>query len=272
LNKTAETCFLTPLRRVPSADDDLYALQHHRQVDLHTSIFEQSPWMQVEVPQDCLEQARIQSVYGIDVLTLSLTDKFILQVFHTFKHSFRSWIRPSWLLEIGRCMEVHQDDAALWARVIERAGQTRLTKYIFAFVLQLATRLFQTPIPAPLRCWTKETMSLAVRVWMDAFAVDWAISDWPGSLKNLLLAAEFIPERHLRLQYCRSRLFPRKSHASMGAVATTGRNMFVRLQTARLRYLTHRAAVHLKDMASLPMHHLRWKRALYMSSKDMGRT
>jgi hypothetical protein len=272
LNKTAETCFLTPLRRIPSADDDIYALQHHRQVDLHTSIFEQSPWIQIEVPQDCLGQAHLQNIYGINFLALSLADQFILQVFHAFKHAFRSWIRPSWLLEIGRCMELHQDDAALWTQIMERTGGTNLTKYIFAFVLELVTRLFRTPIPVPLRCWTKGAPSLPVRTWLDAFAVDWAISDWPGSLTNLFLAAEFIPERNLRIQYCRSRLFPRKSHASMGAVATTGRNMFLRLQTARLSYLAHRTAVHLKEMVSLPMQHLRWKRALYMSSKDTART
>ena len=268
LNKTAETCFVTPLRHIPSADDDLYALQHHRQVDLHTSIFEQSSWIQIEVPQDCLEQAHIQNVYGVEFLGLSLADKFILQVFHAFKHSFRSWIRPSWLLEIARCMELHQDDTALWTRIIERAGSTDLTKYIFTFVLELVTRLFRTPIPAPLQDWTKETTSLEVRVWLDAFAVDWAISDWPGSLTNLLLAAEFIPERRLRIQYCRSRLLPRKSHASMGTVVTSSRNMFLKLQATRLSYLAHRAAVHLRDIASLPIQHLRWKRALYMWSKD----
>jgi hypothetical protein len=272
LNKTAETCFLTPLRHIPSADDDLYALQHHRQVDLHTSIFEQSPWIQIQVPQDCLQRAHVQSIYGIDFLALSLADKFILQVFHAFRHSFRSWIRPSWLLEIGRFMQLHQDDTSLWTRIIERAGSTGLTKCIFAFVLDLVTRLFRTPIPAQLQGWTKETTSLAVRVWLDAFAVDWAISDWPGSLTNLLLAAEFIPERRLRIQYCRSRLFPRKSHASMGAVVTSSGNMFLKLQTTRLSYLAHRAAVHLKDMASLPMQHLRWKLALYMWSEDSHRT
>jgi len=113
LNKTAETCFLTPLRHIPSADDDIYALQHHRQVDLHASVFVQSPWIQIEVPQDYLQQAHVQSVYGFDILALSLADKFILQVFHAFKHAFRSWIRPSWILEIGRYMELHQHDTAL---------------------------------------------------------------------------------------------------------------------------------------------------------------
>ena len=270
LNKTGETCFLTPLRHVPTAGDDLYALQHHRQVDLHISIWEQSPWIQIEVPQDCLGQARIHSIYGIDYLGLSLADKFILQVFHAFKHSFRSWIRPSWLLEIGRCMELHQSDAALWTRVIERTGSTHLTQYVFTFVLGLATRLFQTPIPAPLQCWTAEATSLAVRTWLDAFAVDWALSDWPGSLTNLFLAREFIPERKVRIQYCRSRLFPRKSHASLGKVSTTGRNMFLKLQTARLSYVAQRTAAHLKEMIRLPMQHLRWKRALIMPSKGIA--
>jgi len=268
LNKTAETCFVTPLRHIPTAADDLYELQHHRQVDLHTSMWEQSPWVRLEVPQDCLERAHLRSIYGIDFLTLSLADKFILQVSHAFLHSFRSWIRLSWLLEIGRCMELHQDDTTLWTQVIQRAGGARLTKYIFAFVLELVTRLFRTPIPVPLRCWTADAPSLAVRTWLNGFAVDWAVSDWPGSLTNLFLAAEFIPERKLRIQYLRSRLFPRKSHASVGVVSTTGRNMFLKLQTARLSYVAHRTAAHLKDIVSLPLQHLRWKRALYSSPRD----
>ena len=268
LNKTAETCFLTPLRHIPSAGDDLYALQHHRQVDLHTSLFEQSPWIKIEVPQDCLQRAHVQSVYGIDVLALSLADKFILQVFHAFKHAFRSWIRSSWVLEIGRCMELHQHDTTLWTRVIERAGNTRLTKYIFAFVLELVTRMYRTPIPAQLRCWTRGMPSPAIGAWLDAFAVDWAISDWPGSLANLFLAEEFIPDRKLRTQFVRSRLFPKKSHASVGLVSTAGRNMFLRLQSVRLSYIAQRTAAHLKDLARLPLQHLRWKRALYALPRD----
>ena len=268
LNKTAETCFLTPLRHIPSADDDIYALQHHRQVDLHTSLFEQSPWIQIEVPQDCLQQAHIQSVYGIEVLALSLADKFILQVFHAFKHAFRSWIRPSWVLEIGRCMELHQHDTALWTRVIERAGNTRLTKYIFAFVLELVTHMYRTPIPVQLRYWTRGAPSPAIHAWLDAFAVDWAISDWPGSLTNLFLAAEFIPDRKLRIQFLKSRLFPKKSHASVGVVSTAGRTMFLRLQAVRLSYIAQRTAAHLTNLARLPLQHLRWKRVLYASPRD----
>jgi hypothetical protein len=268
LNITGESCFLTPMRHIPSAHDDLYALQRQRQVDLHTSMWEPNPWMHVEVPHDCLEQAQVQTIDGIDFLGLSLADKFILQVLHVFWHSFRSWIRLSWLLEIGRCMELHQDDAALWTSVIERASGSRLTKSIFTFVLRLVTRVFQTPIPAPLQRWTTETTTPTLCAWLDAFAVDWAISDWPGSLTNLLLAAEFIPEPKLRVQYFRSRLLPRKSHTSLGPVAVTGRSMHLRLQAARLSYVVRRTMAHLNDIFGLPAQYLRWRRALNRWSKQ----
>jgi hypothetical protein len=269
LNKTGETCFVTPSRHIPSGDDDLYALQHHRQVDVHTSICEESAWLKLALPQDCLEQAQTHNIDGIQAKALSLEDKFITQVFHAFRHSFRSWVRLSWLLEISRCVEIHQQDTALWHRVVERTNFSRLTRKVFALVLGLVTRLFHTPIPVPLQCWTREARSLRLRTWLNVFAVDWAISDWPGSLTNIFLAAEFIPDRKLRIEYCRSRMLPRKSHALLGAVAAADSNMFFRLQTARLNYVAGRTTAHLKEMIDLPLQHLRWKRALYASRGDI---
>jgi hypothetical protein len=269
LNTAGESCFVTPLRHIPSSDDDLYALQHHRQVDLHIAICEDSPWLSLELPQDCLQHAKTHNINGVEALSLSLEDKFITQVFHAFRHSFRSWVRLSWLLEIGRCVEIHQQDTAFWHRVVERAKGSLLTRRVFALVLGLVTRLFHTPIPSPLQCSTREATSLRLRTWLNVFAVDWAVSDWPGSLKNIFLTTEFIPGRKLRIEYCRSRMLPKKSHASLGAVAATDRNMFLRWQTARLSYVAGRTAAHLKQIIDLPLQHLRWKRALYASRGDI---
>jgi len=88
---------------------------------------------------------------------------------------------------------------------------------------------------------------------------DWAISDWPGSLNNLFLIEEFIPDRRLRMRYLRSRLLPRRSQASLGAVEATDTINSFRLETARIRYLAYRGVVHLKDIASLPGRLIRWK-------------
>jgi Uncharacterised nucleotidyltransferase len=262
VNETSETCFVTPLRHIPSAKDDLYALQSHRQVDLHISIWEPCEWLPVEVPQDCLYLAQFQHRNGFEYLALSLEDKFLLQVLHVFRHSMRSWIRLSWLLEIANCMEKHAENAALWTRLIHRAGEGHLIRPLFAFVLGLVKQLFGTVVPEPLCSWPRTALSPPLRVWLNNFALDWALADWPGSLNNLLLAAEFIPDPRDRRKYWQGRLLPRKAQISLGSVATPSASSFLKLQTARLQYAAQRAVAHLTNIARLPGQQFRWKRAL----------
>jgi hypothetical protein len=267
LNETGESCFLTPLQHIPSPKDDLYAPQKQRQVDLHLSLWEPISWLQVEVPEDCLEYARPQNCDGIECLSLTLEDKFLLQTIHAFRHSFRSWVRVSWLLEIGHCMETHLHDDRFWNAVVRRAGHSRMNKSVFAFVLGLVHRMFGTPIPSVLRAWTEEAMSVSLRAWLDHFAVEWAVSDWPGSLKNVFLAAEFIPDAQLRKQYWHTRLFPRKAQTSIGAMRAANGNLLLQWQAARLGYLAGRARTHAKNILALPWQQLRWKRALESSRR-----
>jgi len=261
VNETGETCFVTPLRHIPSAKDDLYALQRHRQVDLHVSVWEPCAWLQVDAPEDCLDFAEPQHTSGFEYLALSLEDKFLVQVLHVFRHSLRSWIRLSWLLEIANCMEKHEENAHLWNRLIHRADAGRLTKTIFAFVLGLVNQLLGTPIPQPLHAWQNAAVSPSLRVWLNDFALDWALADWPGSLNNLLMAAEFIPNRSDRRKYWQSRLLPGRAHTTLGNIATVNARSFLQLQAARFEYVVQRAAVHLLDIAGLPRQQLRWRRA-----------
>ncbi len=262
LSHSAESCFTTPLRHIPSEADDIYSPQRHRQADLHTSIWEDTPWLKVNVPHDCLQRAETAVLHSVNFYSLSFQDKFLMQVLHLFRHSFRSWIRLSWLLEIATCLQLHSDDAVLWQRVIERAGEDRLTKRIFAFVLSLANRLFDCRVPSGLLSWSSQAFSPTMRTWLEHFSLDWAIADWPGSLNNLFFAAEFIPDRRSRLLYLRSRLLPRKGQTSIGAVATSyGANSW-NVNAARLRYTAGRTAAHLKSLLCLPWQHLRWWKAL----------
>jgi Uncharacterised nucleotidyltransferase len=267
LNESGETCFHTRSRHIPSANDDLYALQPQRQVDMHTSIWEPCSWFPLEVPQNSLEHAQPQRIHGVEQIALSLEDKFLMQVLHLFRHAFRSWIRISWLLELAKCMDKHPQNEALWNRVVARAGNVRLIESIFAFVLGLVARLFHTPIPRPLEIWTAGAMTPAIRAWLDHFGGDWALSDWPGSLNNLFLTAEFIPDPILRMCYWRNRLIPRRTQASLGSIMPSTPQEYLQLQATRVKYLAHRAAVHFKDIASLLWQQDRWKRALESSRR-----
>jgi Uncharacterised nucleotidyltransferase len=265
LSHSAESCFTTPLRHIPSEADDIYSPQRHRQADLHTSIWEDTPWLKVNVPHDCLQHAETAVLHSVHFYSLSFQDKFLMQVLHLFRHSFRSWIRLSWLLEIAACLQLHGDDALLWQRVIERAGEDRLTKRIFVFVLSLANRLFDCRVPSGLLSWSSQAFSPTMRTWLDHFSLDWAIADWPGSLNNLFFAAEFIPDRRSRMLYLRSRLLPRKGQTSIGAVATSHGANSRNVNAARLRYTASRTAAHLKSLLCLPWQHLRWWKALMLA-------
>ena len=110
LSRSEESCFTTPLRHIPSYKDDLYAVQHHRQVDLHVSLSESSSWTELDVPGDCMLHAEPLTLCGVNFHAVSLADRFLGQVLHAFRHSFRSWIRLSWLMEIGRCMDLHGEN------------------------------------------------------------------------------------------------------------------------------------------------------------------
>jgi hypothetical protein len=262
VNESSETCFVTPLRYIPSAQDDLYAVQRHRQVDLHVSIWEPYEWLSVEVPQDCLDFAQPQQTNGLEFLSLSLEDKVLFHTLHLFRHALRSWIRVSWLLEIANCIKYHDKNLTLWNRVIERAGTGRPSKTIFAFVLGMVNRLFCTPIPEPLNLWQSTAMSSPLKAWLNDFALDWVLSDWPGSLNNLFLASEFIPHRRDRMKYWQSRLLPNKTRTPLGSIASATTKSFMKVQAAHLRYVARRAAVHLTDIAVLPRQQIRWRRAL----------
>jgi hypothetical protein len=267
LNESGETCFRTPLQHIPSASDDLYALQHQRQVDLHISIWEPCSWLPLEVPDDSLENVQVQNILGAEVPALPLEDKFLLQVLHAFRHSFRSWVRVSWLLEIARCVELHRDDTALWSRVMKRAGSAPQMKRIFIFVLGLAERLFHCSTPPPVRSWMARASTPSLAAWLDHFSVNWAIADWPGSLENIFLAAEFIPNANLRRQYWRSRLFPKKASTSLGVRSSATQKQWLQWQAARLEYVSHRTAMHMKELMALPFQQMRWRRAVQTSRR-----
>lgn len=265
LSKSGESYFTTPVHHVPSRRDDLYSLQRHRQVDLHTSIWENTPWLTVKVPDNSLKLAESETIQHVEFYALSLEDKILTQVLHVFRHSFRSWTRLSWLLEITRCMEAHRKDEPLWRRVIGRAGEDPPTKSIFAFVLGLANRVFACCIPSTLLSWSSEAASRSMCTWLDNFSVDWAISDWPGSLNNLFITQEFISDRKRRIQYLRSRLLPRRGQTSVGEFATEEGASSWSAYSARLRYVADRSAAHLRSLLCLPWQQFRWWKALMVA-------
>jgi Uncharacterised nucleotidyltransferase len=262
LSYSEESCFTTPLQHVPSSTDDLYAIQHHRQVDLHVSLTESSPWLPLDFPGYGEDTAIPMNISGVSFYGLPLDTRFLAQVVHAFRHSFRSWLRLSWLLEIGHCMDLHHADDALWTRLIEQVGDTLLMKRIFVFVLTLTHRLFGSRIPSRIANWAAEGMTPSLRVWLEHFSEDWALTDWPGSLSNLFVASDFIADSRLRNKYLKSRLIPKRERLTIETRKSNDSERLFVWQIQRWKYVAHRAGVHLGDLVRFPLEQLRWQRAL----------
>lgn len=262
-----ETCFTTPLRHIPSHRDNLYQVQRQRQVDLHVGIWEQSEWTPIIAPEDCVERAEVHFFEGEKSFELPLEDKFLLHVLHVYRHSLRSWVRLSWILELCRFLDLHRDEEALWNRIVERAGDSRAMRRAFAFVLGLAERAFHAPLPGRMRAWLSEAMTGPLLVWLDHFGLEWALADWPGSLGNVLVASELIGDAGLQKAYRRNRLWPRNAQTSIGEVAGGDPRRWGKAQLARLEYLVERALRHARDLAKLPAQQRRWKRELQASER-----
>jgi len=267
LKSNGETCFTTPLRHIPSHSDNVYEVQRHRQVDLHLGIWEESEWTSIMAPADCVKRAEVRIFEGEKSLELSLEDKFLLHVLHIYRHSLRSWARLSWILELCRFLDLHGTEEALWNRIVARAGDSRAMKGAFAFVLGLAERVFHRPLPGRMRAWISEALSGPLEVWLDNFGCEWALSDWPGSLSNVLIASELIGDSGMQGAYWRNRIWPRNAQTSIGDVECADSSMWVKLQLARMAYMAQRALLHARDLCRLPVEQRRWRHALEASGR-----
>jgi len=255
LSTTGESYFTTPSAHTPRAADDLFALQHHRQVDLHVGIWDPVPYVSLEAPSDCLDRARPRLLGDRQVLCLAEEDLFLLQICHLFKHMLRSWIRASWFFELSSFLGWPREPA-FWPRVIERAAGYPSLRRPAALVLQTAQEVFGAVLPESLRAWSEPAAGERLRAWVRQCATEWVAADRPGSLANLLVAGELTRDRAAFRSYLLSRLRPARAQLAAGGGK---RGLGARLAGAA--YVAHRARKHLGELARLPFTVLRWRRA-----------
>lgn len=262
LNKSGESCFTTPLQHVPSTRDDIYAIQKQRQVDLHTSLWEETRELRLNVPEVSMEDAQQRRLGGVTFHSLSMEDAFLLQTLHAFKHTQRSWLRLSWLLEIDHFIRLHKEDSGLWSRIRERAGNSTRTHQAVAFVIVLTHTIFRGPLPRAVEAFCMPSLSEPIRTWVQQFGLRWAVADHPGSLLNLMVNREFISDPSLKKQYVMGRFFPSKGRFSIGAVQVKTNKMWFRAKAEQLSYAAFRIRSHVRGIFELPYGLLQWNRAV----------
>jgi Uncharacterised nucleotidyltransferase len=262
IRSTGEVTFATPLRHVPSADDDIYARPRHREVDLLVSLRRQEHGVSLDAPSDCLQRAQPITLHAIPIPALSLDDRFTLQVMHAFKHLLGSWVRLSWLLEIARFIDVHHDDEDLWHSVALRSSGNLTVRNAFGLIISLTQALFRRPIPCTLEEWCLRPRPDRITTWVNEFGFEWALSGLDGAKLTLFVHREFFDDASAWTSYLASRIFPFGRRSSIGRVSTALPRTRIRARASQWLHSMRRVIFHTRELASLPLEAIRWKRAL----------
>jgi Uncharacterised nucleotidyltransferase len=264
---SGEIRFTTPLTHVPSRHDDIYSTSPHREVELHTSIWEKTARVPLNAPNDCLEKARGRRLRDIEFFSLSSEDMFLMQILHAFSHLLGSWVRVSWLWEIHYYLEKHADEIKLWQAIQKRAGDDLTFRKATGFVLGLTKELFGTSIPEPLNVWCVQTLPERAEAWIRHFGVRWALSDLEGSKLTLFIHREFVEDAGEWKAYLLRRVLPFSGRPSIGRIEASDVKIRLWGRASQLKFTGQRLVFHSSALLTLAWEALQWRRALQSSRK-----
>jgi Uncharacterised nucleotidyltransferase len=259
--------FATPLQYVPSAQDDIYRVSPHREVELHTSIWEETGHVSFVVPKDCLERARTRNLQDIEYSSLSKEDMFLMQGLHAFSHLLGSWVRVSWLWEICYFLRANLSDAELWQRIIARAGNDPKLRKSMGLVLCLTAELLGGPIPEALNDWCVKILPDRLKTWVRTFGTQWALSELEGSKVTLFIHEEFVDDASKWNRYLLRRLIPALGKPSIGRIEASDVKTRLAGRVAQLKFSSQRLAFHTREMFVLAQMAFRWRQAVQSSRR-----
>ena len=258
-----EIYFSTKLTRMPSADDNVYRVDYQKEIELHTSIWEEVAHVSLRFPGDCLDRTRERHLTGMTVASLSLDDAIIVQILHAFRHFLSSWVRLSWLWEIHYFLSHHAEDTLLWIAVRDGSRDDPSLRSAFGFILRLTNRLFASPIPQVLQEWCVDSLPNSINCWVVEFGIRWALSEIAGSKLSLFIHKEFVRDTGTWRSYLWRRLVPLAGKASLVKAGSSHAKMPIRFKISHRIFQATRFAFHAKSFVSLPYELWRWKRALH---------
>jgi Uncharacterised nucleotidyltransferase len=257
-----EVTFTTPLRHVPTSSDDIYAVPRHREVDLLTTLRLSAHGVSIPMPTPDLNDLRTKILLDIAFPALPLEEMFCFQVMHAFRHLLGSWVRISWLFEIGYFIDRHYADEDVWRAIVDRVGRDARARNAFGLVISLTRALFPRPIPEPLAELCLQSLPARIETWVAHFGMKTAIADLDGAKFTLFVHREFVDDRAFWTSYVKDRIFPVGRRSSIGRVAITDTWTRIKTKVSQWRHTMRRSIFHARSLFSLPVEAIRFRYAL----------
>jgi hypothetical protein len=171
----------------PTTQDDLYTVRPESRIEIHSSLFESRAYTPFSLAENWQSGISHKNLGKIIFPTISEADAFMLHVLHAFQHLAAGWLRLSWLFEISNFIESRKAVDHLWKTIAARVASDQRCAHAFGLVLQEASMLFDTEMPAPLSEGLIGPLPANLRKWNENYAVKVLLSDF-GS-----------PSRHFQL-------------------------------------------------------------------------
>ena len=186
-----EFIYASPGRK-PSRNRSAYAPDAPHAVELHLDAWD-STTHEVRIADRffSVERKRMQCWNGLTFPALDEEDAFLLQVFHSCRHIFTYWIRTSSLLEIGLFLRQKSPDREFWSHIEQRVGENPVLREMVVVVAELVSRVFGAPLPDLIRAWGSR-LRRPSRVWMDAYARQWAFCELPVYQFSIFPASKLV--------------------------------------------------------------------------------
>lgn len=196
--------------RLPSGEDDLYSARLPRRVELHTFLWEPGPTSIRPLPlATALRRLKMRRWQDIEFPALADEDALLFHLLHALRHIFENWCRLSILLEVACLLRNRSCDEAFWRRFRDAAESGPGVPQIAGVVISLASNLFANRLPPGLGDWIDSWLSPPMRVWLERYGLESALTDFMGNKFNLFLLRQFVTDDHAWRKVELNRLFPR---------------------------------------------------------------
>jgi hypothetical protein len=173
----------------------------------------------------------------------------------------------AWVLEYRNYVHARCKDDALWSEVRGRAAEDATAAIAIGMASRIATKAFgDCEVPA-LDNWTSKVLPERFNLWIERYANDVLLADFPGSKLYLLLDEGTGPRRMLGATRLK-KLLPYRPPPQVIYIAATA-PLRVRLKgwRAEVKYFLFRLRFHIAAGLHYLLEAPRWRRAVVNSQR-----
>jgi hypothetical protein len=213
--------------------------------------------------QDQLTRARMRTIRGETLCSLSPADLFMQQALHLFKHICGEYTRASWVLEYWRHVLARYSDKAFWREVKSLADDEPQAAVAIGAVTLLTTHLFGEFAPFELTDWSMNRLPSAIRLWVETYGHRAVMSEFPGSKLYLLLRQQLHAQKRSERAHLRGLIFPAHLPPKI-THGKTNKGLLSRLMQyrAQANFIFLRLRFHVVEGLRYSVESPRWQRRL----------